>query len=166
MFAAKYFSQLLTCSWRLSPDIITRSKPYLLSLLPPGIINLNRAQWQRHISPWDKIDSRAKREHYQMLSMRFDKQVGTKVSFCNSCRSFKAFFWISREKRKQKSNAIVMKFYVIIFTDTNHEVGNKICKILLQPYWFLLSLLVRYSKESFKRPAAVTKTGYRCLAVS
>ena len=54
-----------------------------------------------------------------------------------------------------------MKFYVIFFIDTNYIVGKKEnVKMYYNRILFLLFFLARYSKERFKRPAAVTKTGY------
>ena len=87
----------------------------------------------------------------------------TIISFCSSCRSFKALFCTPREDRKQKSNAIVIKFYVIFFTNTSYIVHGQQKKDNVGFYHnirFLLSFLTRYSKERFKRPAAVTKTDY------
>ena len=58
----------------------------------------------------------------------FAEELGQEViivSFCNSCRSFKAPFWISREKQKQKLNVILMKFYVIFLLTQKNIIGRK-----------------------------------------
>ena len=81
------------------------------------------------------------------------------VSFCNGWGSFKALFWISREKRKQKSVVIVLKSCVIFFTDYVLYVNKKdSIEFHYNRISFLLSFLARYSKEYFKGPAAATKT--------
>ena len=67
-----------------------------------------------------------------------------------------------RRETKAKIKCDLIKTYVIFFTD--YVVCFCVKENVEFHYnrlWFLLSLLARYSKERFKRPAAVTKTDYR-----
>ena len=88
------------------------------------------------------IDKRFKINHKQIIIndthfKRKNKTIKAMLiivsSFFSTCRSFKALFWIPRDNRKYKSNAIEIKFYVT-FLPTQTVVGYQVRRATAASY--------------------------------